>query len=110
EQHRERLAADVVVISDSNMFAEGQPSLLFALRGLAYFELRARAARSDLHSGEYGGAVPNPATALARVIATFHDADGRIAIDGFFVDVLELDEETRRKLRSMPCSDEAIRD
>src|SRR5690606_24029215 len=83
EANADRLAADVVVISDSAMFDEGLPSLLFSLRGLAYFELQARSAKTDLHSGAYGGAVPNPATALARVIATFHDADGRVALDGF---------------------------
>ena len=60
EQQRDRLRADVVVISDSTMFAESLPSLLFSLRGLAYFELRARTTRTDLHSGAYGGAVPIP--------------------------------------------------
>ena len=102
EKHKDRLAANVVVISDSAMFDEGLPSLLFSLRGLAYFELRARAAKTDLHSGAYGGAVPNPATALARVIATFHDANGRIAIDGFYDDVLDWDEKTRAQIRSLP--------
>lgn len=109
EQHRDRLKADVVIISDSNMFAQGQPSLLFALRGLAYFELVARAAKSDLHSGEYGGAVPNPATALCRMIASFHDADGRIAIDGFYDDVLEWDEKTRAQIRALPFDEGAWR-
>ena len=109
EQHKQRLAADVVVISDSNMFAKGQPSLLFSLRGLAYFELRAQGAKSDLHSGEYGGAAPNPATALARIIASFHDAKGHIAIDGFYDDVIEWDAKTRAQIESLPFDAEAWR-
>jgi acetylornithine deacetylase/succinyl-diaminopimelate desuccinylase-like protein len=109
EKHKDRLAADVVVISDSAMFDEGLPSLLFSLRGLAYFELRAKAAKTDLHSGAYGGAVPNPATALARVIATFHDANGRIAIEGFYDDVLDWDEKTRAQIRSLPFDETRFR-
>jgi acetylornithine deacetylase/succinyl-diaminopimelate desuccinylase-like protein len=106
EAHEELLAADVVVISDSNMFAPGQPSLLFSLRGLAYVEVHVRAARSDLHSGAYGGAVPNPAMSLARMLATLHDADGRIAIPGFYDDVVEWDEETRKAIRDLPFADD----
>ena len=108
-QHRERLACDAVVISDSAMFAEGLPSLLFSLRGLAYFEIRARAAKSDLHSGAYGGAVPNPAMQLARILATLHDEDGRIAIEGFYDDVVEWDEETRARIRELPFDEETFR-
>ena len=109
EKHKERLAADVVVISDSAMFDEGLPSLLFSLRGLAYFELRARTAKTDLHSGAYGGAVPNPATALAEIIASFHDEDGRITVDGFYDDVVEWDEKTRAQIRSLPFDEEDFR-
>ncbi len=110
EAHRDRLAADVVVISDSNMFAPGQPSLLFSLRGLAYCEVHVRGARSDLHSGAYGGAVPNPAMALARMLATLHDDEGHIAIPGFYDDVVDWDEETREAIRALPFDDEAFRD
>jgi acetylornithine deacetylase/succinyl-diaminopimelate desuccinylase-like protein len=102
EQHRERLASDVVVISDSGMFDEGLPALLFSLRGLAYCEIHVTAARSDLHSGAYGGAVPNPGMALARMLATLHDENGRIAIDGFYDNVRDWDEETREAIRSLP--------
>jgi acetylornithine deacetylase/succinyl-diaminopimelate desuccinylase-like protein len=109
EKHRDRLKADVVVISDSNMFEKGLPSLLFSLRGLAYFELRARAARTDLHSGAYGGAVPNPATALARVIASFHDKDGRIAVAGFYDDVKKWDDKTRKQIKKLPFDEEEFR-
>lgn len=87
EQNVDRLKADAVIISDTTMFAPGMPTIGASLRGLAYFEIRVRAARTDLHSGSYGGAVANPATALARIIASFHDQDGHILIDGFYDDV-----------------------
>ena len=109
ERWKERLACDAVVISDSGMFDEGLPSLLFSLRGLAYFEIRVEAARSDLHSGAYGGAVPNPATQLARIIAGFHDEKGRIAIEGFYDDVLEWDQATRESIRGLPFDEEKFR-
>ena len=109
ERWKDRLACDAVVISDSGMFDEGLPSLLFSLRGLAYFEIRVDAARSDLHSGAYGGAVPNPATQLARMIATFHDEEGRIAIPGFYDDVKEWDQATRESIRGLPFDEEKFR-
>lgn len=109
ERWRERLAADAVVISDSAMFAEGLPSLLFSLRGLAYTEIRVRGAASDLHSGAYGGAVPNPATELARILASLHDETGRITLSGFYDDVVAWDEETRAGVATLPFDDEAFR-
>lgn len=106
--HRERLAAELVVISDSAMFAEGVPSLLFSLRGLAYFEVHVRGARSDLHSGEFGGAVANPANALARILASLHDGDGRVAVPGFYDDVVSWDDERRRRIAQLPHDDRAF--
>ena len=90
EKHAQRLACDAIVISDSTMIAPRSPTIGASLRGLAYFELRVHGPRSDLHSGSYGGAVINPATALARIIATLHDEKGHIAIPGFYDDVLEM--------------------
>jgi acetylornithine deacetylase/succinyl-diaminopimelate desuccinylase-like protein len=110
EQWRDRLACDAVVVSDSAMFDEGLPSLLFSLRGLAYFEIHVDAARSDLHSGAYGGAVPNPAMALARVLATLHDEAGKIALAGFYDDVMDWDSETRAAITALPFDPEAFRD
>ncbi len=107
KEHRERLAADTVVISDSAMFAPGLPSLLFSLRGLAYFEIHASGPRSDLHSGAYGGAVPNPANALARLIGSLHDETGRIAIAGFYDDVVTPSRETLAGIRGLPFDAEA---
>lgn len=108
EAHRERLACDAVVISDSSMFAQGLPSLLFSLRGLAYFEIQVRGPAGDLHSGTYGGAVVNPANALAGIVASLKDADGRIAIPGFYDDVMEWDPQTREALRALPFDEAAF--
>ena len=102
EANRDRLACDVVVISDTAMFAPGLPSLLFSLRGLAYLEIYVDGPSGDLHSGAYGGPVVNPAMALAQILATLFDDEGRIAIDGFYDDVLDWDVETRDAIRSLP--------
>lgn len=109
ERMAERLACDAVVISDSAMFDEGLPSLLFSLRGLAYLEVRVRTASGDLHSGAYGGAVANPAAALSRMIATLHDDDGRIAVPGFYDAVKEWDDATRDAIRALPFDEDRFR-
>ena len=104
-----RLACDVVLISDTSMFSEGLPSLGFSLRGLAYFEIHVSGAKSDLHSGEYGGAVANPGNALAHILATLHEPRGRVAIEGVYDDVIEWDTGTRAQIESLPHSDEQYR-
>jgi len=96
-----RLAADAVVISDSSMFAPGQPSILSSLRGLAYFEINVTGPTVDLHSGSYGGAVVNPATALARIIATFHEPNGHVAIPGFYDKVRDWGDDARTSIRKL---------
>ena len=101
-EHRERLQADTVVISDSAMFAPGTPSLLFSLRGLAYFEIHAMGPSTDLHSGAYGGAVSNPANALAKIVAGLHDEAGRIAVPGFYDDVADPPPEVLEGIRRLP--------
>ena len=108
--HRERLACDAVIISDSQMFAPGVPSLLSSLRGLAYTEIHVQGARSDLHSGAYGGAVPNAATILARILASLHREDGRVAIPGFYDGVVEWDEAARAAIRDLPFDEEGFRE
>jgi acetylornithine deacetylase/succinyl-diaminopimelate desuccinylase-like protein len=108
EQHTDKLMADAVVISDSGMFAPGMPTIGASLRGLAYFEIRVRAAKSDLHSGTYGGAVANPATALARIIASFHDENGHILVPGFYDDVRTAT-EFLEQIRTLPFEDEDFR-
>ncbi|MFI5241921.1 MAG: dipeptidase, partial [Gemmatimonadales bacterium] len=104
-EHRERLACDAVIISDSSMFAPGLPSILSSLRGLAYFQIDVQGPASDLHSGIYGGAVANPAMALARILATFFDADGRVAIAGFYDRVREWDAKSRADIKKLPFED-----
>ncbi len=108
EKQKKMLAADGVVISDSAMFAPGQPSILSSLRGLAYFEIHVEGSTGDLHSGSYGGAVVNPAAALARIIATLHDSDGHIAIAGFYDKVREWDAKVREQMRSLPFDDATL--
>ncbi len=110
EANVERLACDVVLISDTGMYAPGLPSVGFSLRGLAYFEIHVHGAKSDLHSGEYGGAVMNPGNALARIIASLHGPDGRVAIEGFYDDVVEWDDETRRQIAELPHDDDRYRE
>ena len=105
DEQRAMLKADAVVISDSTMYAAGQPSILSSLRGLAYFEINVQGPASDLHSGMYGGAVVNPATALAKIIATFHDRKGRVAIAGFYDAVREWEPEIREQMRALPADD-----
>jgi acetylornithine deacetylase/succinyl-diaminopimelate desuccinylase-like protein len=102
EEHRKRLACDAVIISDSSMFAPGIPSILSSLRGLAYFEIDVTGPNSDLHSGMYGGAVVNPATALARIIASFHDATGKVAIPGFYDAVRPFPDAVRAAMKKLP--------
>ncbi|HXT18960.1 MAG TPA: dipeptidase [Gemmatimonadaceae bacterium] len=109
EAHTDLLKCDGVVISDSAMFAPGLPSILSSLRGLAYFQIDVQGPTTDLHSGSYGGAVMNPAMALARILATMHDANGHIAIPGFYDKVRDWGEQARKDIRALPFSDENLR-
>jgi acetylornithine deacetylase/succinyl-diaminopimelate desuccinylase-like protein len=109
EKHKARLACDCVVISDSTMFAPGIPSILSALRGLAYFQIDVRGPGQDLHSGIYGGAVINPAMALARILATMHDENWRVAIPGFYDDVDEWPASVRDGFAKLPFDEKTFR-
>jgi acetylornithine deacetylase/succinyl-diaminopimelate desuccinylase-like protein len=103
--HKGELGADVVVISDSGMFARGVPSICYGLRGLVYFQLDLRGSSTDLHSGSFGGAVANPAMVLAQVLAQMKDRGGRIKIPGFYDDVVPLQEEERKAWASLPFNE-----
>ena len=105
EKNAELLKADSVVISDSAMFAPNQPSILSSLRGIAYFQIDVVGPAQDLHSGSYGGAVVNPAMTLARILATMHDAKGRITIKGFYDKVRKWDKKSRAAIKKLPFSD-----
>lgn len=108
EAKKDLLACEAVVISDSAMFAPGQPSILSSLRGLAYFEINVQGPAVDLHSGAYGGAVANPAMALARVLATLHDENGHITIDGFYDSVVEWSAQIRAEMRELPFEEQGF--
>jgi acetylornithine deacetylase/succinyl-diaminopimelate desuccinylase-like protein len=103
------LRADAVIISDSSMFAPGVPSILSSLRGIAYFQIDVVGPASDLHSGSYGGAVVNPAMALARILATMHDAKGHVAIKGFYDRARKWDKKSRDAIRKLPFSEKHFR-
>ena len=107
--HKDDLSADVVVISDSGMFARGVPSICYGLRGLVYFQLDLRGSNTDLHSGSFGGAVANPAFVLSQVIAQMKDRGGRIRIPGFYDDVVPLQEEERKAWASLPFNEKKYR-
>ena len=91
------------------MFAEGIPSILSSLRGLSYFQIDVQGPSGDLHSGIYGGAVVNPAAALARIIASMHDANGRVAIEGFYDDISPFDASVLAGMRKLPHTDDGLR-
>jgi acetylornithine deacetylase/succinyl-diaminopimelate desuccinylase-like protein len=107
--HKDELQADVVVISDSPMFARGVPSICYGLRGLVYFQIDVRGSSTDLHSGSFGGAVANPAFVLSQVIAQMKDRGGRIRIPGFYDEVVPLQEEERKAWASLPFNEKAFR-
>jgi acetylornithine deacetylase/succinyl-diaminopimelate desuccinylase-like protein len=103
---RSALACDAVVVSDSSMFGPGQPSLLYGLKGLQYMELKVVGPNRDLHSGTFGGAVANPANALAHIIAQLRDSEtGRILIPGFYDRVLPLEDWEREGWAALPHDD-----
>lgn len=102
EQHADRLACDVVVISDTCQFAPGRPAITYGLRGIVYYELRLSGPKQDLHSGTFGGAVVNPANTIARILAALVDDNGRVQIPGFYDDVQTLSENEREQISSLP--------
>lgn len=103
------LACDAIVISDTSMIAPDLPTLDASLRGMSYLEVWIDGPVQDLHSGSYGGAVMNPATALARIIASFHDADGHVLIDGFYDDIEDAS-AFREQIAKLPWKDEEFRE
>lgn len=107
EANKDLLAADVVVVSDTALFAPGVPSITSGLRGLAYVQVTLEGPDRDLHSGVFGGAVENPANALARMIAGLHDADHRVTVEGFYDNVRPLSDEERQTYRELPFDEAA---
>ena len=107
--NKERLKADVVLISDTSMISMEHPSLETGLRGLSYLEVEVTGPNRDLHSGVYGGAVANPATILAKMIASLHDENNHITIPGFYDDVLDLTAPERKALNEAPYDEAAYK-
>src|SRR5690606_5919455 len=100
--HKERLKNDVIIISDTSMISLDQPSLETGLRELSYVEVEVTGPNRNLHSGVYVGAVANPATILAKLIASLHDENNHIAVPGFYDDVVELSKEESEALNKAP--------
>jgi acetylornithine deacetylase/succinyl-diaminopimelate desuccinylase-like protein len=101
-EHREQLRCDVIAVSDTGMVAPGVPTLGYGLRGIICCEAILRGPKGDLHSGIFGGAVANPAAATARLVASLHTPDGRVAIDGFYDSVRPLEDWERRMWSQVP--------
>jgi len=108
-EHAAELAADMVLISDTEMFDRGVPSLCYGLRGLTYMQIDLRGTKGDLHSGQYGGAVANPANVLGHLISQLKDKSGTIKIPGFYDDVRELREEERAEFKRLPFDEKAVK-
>ncbi len=102
-----RLACDVVVVSDTAVFAEDVPSLTVSLRGLVHWDVTVYGPRTDVHSGYYGGLIVNPVEALARMLATLREPDGRIAVPGFYDGVRDLEPAERAELAALPFDEAA---
>ncbi len=102
EDNKQKLKADIVLVSDTSMISMEHPSIESGLRGLAYMEVEVTGPNRDLHSGVYGGAVANPATILCKMIASLHDEHNHITIPGFYDNVTELSEAERKAINEAP--------
>lgn len=102
KEHKELLAADIILVSDTSMLSMDTPSITCGLRGLTYMEVEVSGPNKDLHSGLFGGAVANPANVLARLVAGLIDENGRVTISGFYDDVRELTDDERRAFNRAP--------
>lgn len=107
--HKELLACDCAMISDGSLFSPTQPIMTYGLRGLIDLEVHVRALHHDVHSGHYGGNVQNPAFALAQLLSTVKDAQGRVLIDGFYDNVRPLSEAEREEIARVPWGEAEIR-
>lgn len=109
EDHRELLKADVVLVSDTGIIANDIPSITTGLRGLSYIEVEVTGPNRDLHSGLYGGGVPNPINILCEMIASLKDQNQHITVEGFYDDVVELSDQERAEMAKAPFSEEAFK-
>ena len=108
QRHKEKLKADALVVSDTSMLAKGVPSITYGLRGLNYYQIELTGPVRDLHSGVYGGAVPNPLTILGELIAKLHDKNFRVTVPGFYDRVAKVSAAERKSLNSLPWKKKAF--
>lgn len=108
-EHQAKLTADVILISDTALLAPGKPAICTGLRGLCSLELSVFTANTDLHSGTFGGGVPNALHALSSLIASLHDEQGSVAVEGFYEGVPELTEERRQEFAKQQFDEEKLK-
>ncbi|MFC4164061.1 dipeptidase [Epilithonimonas zeae] len=109
EENKEKLSCDVILISDTHIYSNEQPTVTTGLRGLSYVEVEVEGPNRDLHSGLYGGAVPNPINVLAKMIGDLIDDKGHITIDGFYDNVLVVSDEDRKEMNKLKDDPEAYK-
>ncbi|GGI43246.1 peptidase M20 [Paenibacillus marchantiophytorum] len=109
ETYKEKLQADAITLSDTQMHGPGKPALMYGLRGLAGFEITVDGANSDLHSGLFGGAVQNPIHALSKLLSSFHDEQGQVAVQGFYDRVIQLSDKEREAFKQVQPDENKIR-
>lgn len=109
EENKEKLSCDVILISDTHIYSNEQPTVTTGLRGLSYVEVEVEGPNRDLHSGLYGGAVPNPINILAEMIAKLHDETGKITIDGFYDNVEIVSAEDRAEMNKLKDNPEEFK-
>ena len=110
EKNKEKLAADLILISDTSLYAPGKPAVCYGLRGLTGIQIDVRGAKGDLHSGLYGGGVQNAIHALTEILASFRDEHGTIQVEGFYDNVRPLAEEERQAYRDLNFDEEALKE
>src|SRR3989441_7803956 len=110
QKNKEKLKADALVVSDTSMLGKGVPSITYGLRGLNYYQIELTGPTRDLHSGVYGGAVPNPLAVLAELFAKLHDKNFRVTVPGFYDNVKQLSKAERKALNALPWSRKAFQE
>lgn len=108
QKNKEKLRADALIVSDTSMLAKGVPSITYGLRGLNYYQIELTGPQRDLHSGVYGGAVPNPLSILAELFAKLHDKNFRVTVPGFYDGVTRLSKSERKALNALPWNRKAF--
>jgi acetylornithine deacetylase/succinyl-diaminopimelate desuccinylase-like protein len=108
-KHKDKLACDYVVLSDTPKFDMETPAITYGTKGLMYHEIIVKGPKQNLHSGSYGGTLTNPANALAVIIASLRDQDNRVTIPGFYDDVRPLADDEKKKMKTLPFDEDAYR-